>query len=400
MTATFKVPSNPYDESKLVYFFPGLEPTDGSTIVAEQSICDVAPFACRTLPFESTAESSPTSWTHDAWRRPNGVRTKSPSTSGSPWEDDVLESPDERVQAPRTNAMRTTMRRRMGVTRCNGGATPRTRKNLALARFVVACAALEVQAVAQGTAGAVSSPSRWPATSALGLPCMCQSARSTPNHMVQRVSDRLDTSFAALSDATRRGVLDHPLCREPKPPPTLHAWMGGDAALERLFRVFYERVPADPILGPVFATISPEHVRHVAAFVGEVLGAPTRSVCLTTPSFAPDGPRRLGPPGHASIYFAHPPAPRRPAAARARDRARRDRPSWPRAGAAWGEDAARPSAKRGGAPARRGRRRRGGEVVLVGFVRSIGSHAHERFTVEPAHEARDQCADVDARNFP
>jgi len=29
------------------------------------------------------------------------------------------------------------------------------------------------------------------------------------NHMVQSLSPRLDTSFAALSDATRRGVLEH-----------------------------------------------------------------------------------------------------------------------------------------------------------------------------------------------
>jgi hemoglobin len=56
--------------------------------------------------------------------------------------------------------------------------------------------------------------------------------------------------------------------------PTLFEWMGGSSALSRLFEVFYQRVPNDPLLAPVFAEMSPEHARHVAAFVGEVLGGP------------------------------------------------------------------------------------------------------------------------------
>ena len=56
--------------------------------------------------------------------------------------------------------------------------------------------------------------------------------------------------------------------------PTLFEWMGGAEALERLFRVFYDRVPEEPLLAPVFASMSAEHARHVAAFVGEVLGGP------------------------------------------------------------------------------------------------------------------------------
>jgi hemoglobin len=54
--------------------------------------------------------------------------------------------------------------------------------------------------------------------------------------------------------------------------PTLAAWAGGADALERLFTRFYERVKADPLLAPVFASMSPAHSQHVAAFVGEVLG--------------------------------------------------------------------------------------------------------------------------------
>lgn len=55
-------------------------------------------------------------------------------------------------------------------------------------------------------------------------------------------------------------------------PPSLLEWMGGVPALEKLLTVFYDRVPQDPLIGPVFATMSKEHVAHVAAFVAEVFG--------------------------------------------------------------------------------------------------------------------------------
>jgi hemoglobin len=56
--------------------------------------------------------------------------------------------------------------------------------------------------------------------------------------------------------------------------PTLFEWIGGAVALERLTTTFYARVPDDPLLAPVFARMSPDHPRHVAAFLGEVLGGP------------------------------------------------------------------------------------------------------------------------------
>src|SRR5262249_40526000 len=34
--------------------------------------------------------------------------------------------------------------------------------------------------------------------------------------------------------------------------PTLYEWMGGMPAIERLFSVFYSKVPSDPILAPLF----------------------------------------------------------------------------------------------------------------------------------------------------
>ena len=56
--------------------------------------------------------------------------------------------------------------------------------------------------------------------------------------------------------------------------PTLFEWMGGMPAIENLMTVFYRRVPQDPLLAPLFAHMSPEHVDHVARFVAELLGGP------------------------------------------------------------------------------------------------------------------------------
>lgn len=58
--------------------------------------------------------------------------------------------------------------------------------------------------------------------------------------------------------------------------PTLYEWAGGAAALETLFGRFYERVPQDELLAPVFAAMGPEHAKHVATWLGEVFGGPTR----------------------------------------------------------------------------------------------------------------------------
>jgi hemoglobin len=52
--------------------------------------------------------------------------------------------------------------------------------------------------------------------------------------------------------------------------PTLYEWIGGEEALSRLIERFYQKVPADPILAPVFAHMSPDHFQHVDHFIGEV----------------------------------------------------------------------------------------------------------------------------------
>lgn len=56
--------------------------------------------------------------------------------------------------------------------------------------------------------------------------------------------------------------------------PSLYTWAGGAPALERLFADFYETVRADELLAPIFAGMDHDHPKHVAAWLGEVLGGP------------------------------------------------------------------------------------------------------------------------------
>jgi len=56
--------------------------------------------------------------------------------------------------------------------------------------------------------------------------------------------------------------------------PSLYQWAGGLPAFERLTRVFYGRVPQDPVLAPLFAQMDPHHAEHVARFIAEVFGGP------------------------------------------------------------------------------------------------------------------------------
>jgi hemoglobin len=77
-----------------------------------------------------------------------------------------------------------------------------------------------------------------------------------------------------------------------KQAPTLYDWVGGVEPIEALFRKFYERVPSDPVLAPVFSEMSPEHFKTVAHFVSEVLGGP--------PLYSGDGRH-----GHATMVAKH-----------------------------------------------------------------------------------------------
>jgi len=57
--------------------------------------------------------------------------------------------------------------------------------------------------------------------------------------------------------------------------PTLFEWAGGLPSLTRMTRVFYStHVPEDPLIGPLFANMSPDHPERVASWLGEVFGGP------------------------------------------------------------------------------------------------------------------------------
>ncbi|MDQ6921210.1 MAG: group II truncated hemoglobin [Candidatus Dormibacteraeota bacterium] len=58
--------------------------------------------------------------------------------------------------------------------------------------------------------------------------------------------------------------------------PTLYEWAGGIDAFERLTELFYRKVHADPLLAPVFAHVGPDHAHHVAMWLAEVFGGPSR----------------------------------------------------------------------------------------------------------------------------
>ena len=66
--------------------------------------------------------------------------------------------------------------------------------------------------------------------------------------------------------------------RDPAPPrsPTLYEWAGGLPALTRMSLLLYEKhLPADPLLAPRFAQMSPGQPQRLAAWLGGALGGPS-----------------------------------------------------------------------------------------------------------------------------
>jgi hemoglobin len=61
---------------------------------------------------------------------------------------------------------------------------------------------------------------------------------------------------------------------ESTPIPSPSEWAGGVDRFEQLTDRFYEKVLKDELLEPVFRHMSPEHSRHVAYFIVEVLKGP------------------------------------------------------------------------------------------------------------------------------
>jgi truncated hemoglobin YjbI/uncharacterized Fe-S cluster protein YjdI/CDGSH-type Zn-finger protein len=61
---------------------------------------------------------------------------------------------------------------------------------------------------------------------------------------------------------------------DPGTEPTIFEWAGGQPALTRMTRLFYEKyVPQDPLLAPLFANMS-DHPERVARWLGEVFCGP------------------------------------------------------------------------------------------------------------------------------
>ncbi|MBM7784866.1 group II truncated hemoglobin [Tenggerimyces flavus] len=57
---------------------------------------------------------------------------------------------------------------------------------------------------------------------------------------------------------------------------TLYEYAGGTDAMRRLAQAHYDRCVSDPLLVQVFGTTPrPEHVEHLAVWLGEVFGGPS-----------------------------------------------------------------------------------------------------------------------------
>lgn len=57
---------------------------------------------------------------------------------------------------------------------------------------------------------------------------------------------------------------------------SLYEHVGGTEGLRRLVAAWYPTVLTDPLLQPLFGAGHPAHVDHLAAFLAEVFGGPTR----------------------------------------------------------------------------------------------------------------------------
>lgn len=57
---------------------------------------------------------------------------------------------------------------------------------------------------------------------------------------------------------------------------SLYEHVGGQEAMHRLVSCWYEAALVDPLLQPLFGPGHDTHVPHVAAFLAEVFGGPTR----------------------------------------------------------------------------------------------------------------------------
>jgi CDGSH-type Zn-finger protein/truncated hemoglobin YjbI len=106
--------------------------------------------------------------------------------------------------------------------------------------------------------------------SGAGIP---QNAGASPEHFsLCRCGSSLNKPFCS---GMHWSVAFHDPVPDPLHEPTLFEWAGGFPALLDMTRIFYSRyVPEDPLIGPLFADMSPDHPERVAAWLSEVFGGP------------------------------------------------------------------------------------------------------------------------------
>jgi truncated hemoglobin YjbI/CDGSH-type Zn-finger protein len=100
-----------------------------------------------------------------------------------------------------------------------------------------------------------------------------QNAGASPEHVsLCRCGSSLSKPFCS---GMHWSVAFHDPVPDPLRQPTLFEWAGGFPALLDMTRIFYSRyVPEDPLIGPLFADMSPDHPERVAAWLSEVFGGP------------------------------------------------------------------------------------------------------------------------------
>src|ERR1700761_1576346 len=111
-----------------------------------------------------------------------------------------------------------------------------------------------------GPAELVSGTGRTFAKTTHALLCRCGGSGSKPF---------CDGSHASNGFTDRQG---YKAPEQNAPAPSLADWAGGREKLKALTTDFYAKIPADPLLAPLFAGMYPRHAERVADFIAEVFG--------------------------------------------------------------------------------------------------------------------------------
>jgi CDGSH-type Zn-finger protein/truncated hemoglobin YjbI len=105
-----------------------------------------------------------------------------------------------------------------------------------------------------------------------GAPIPRNAGASQEHYSLCRCGSSLNKPFCS---GMHWSVDFHDPIADPEREPTLFEWAGGYPALLDMTRIFYGRyVPQDPLVGPLFADMSPDHPERVASWLSEVFGGP------------------------------------------------------------------------------------------------------------------------------